>query len=474
MRLFQSITQMQLDPFLQQVSAWPLALRQLHQRIASSFARPEPRQHALLYLQAILSDIPRKNGWQIAEHARLAHPYGIQRLLSRAVWDQDGVRDALRTALVQTLLPPSSTSPEPDALFPLLVLDESGFPKRGRHSAGVALQYCGLTGRVENCQVGVFLSYVTALGHGLIDRELYLPQEWCQDADRCRAAHIPQEVRFQTKPELALRMVQRAQQAGLPIRWVVADTVYGHSTELRLWLEQQDCAYALAVPSIEVVCVQTRHGPLLADVATIQQQALRPTDWQRLSQSLGTKGERLFDWAILPVVHQGRVDDRHFLVLRRCLDDPSQVTSYLVFAPPATPLPLIVQAIGGRWHIEEDLQATKGLGLDQYEVRSYLGWYRHITLVLLAYAFLVGLCVQDRSALPPQAESPATAPRIALTPSEAQHLLAHLFWPAPTSASLVCHWSLFRRSHQYGASFYHRRRRANALAARGVGPPAPR
>ena len=148
----------------------------------------------------------------------------IQRLLSRAVWDEDAVRDALRTALVQTLLPPAPTSAAPDPLFPLLVLDESGFPKRGSHSAGVQPQYCGTTGRVENCQVGVFLSYVTALGHGLIDRDLYLPEEWCQDADRRQAAHIPKEVRFHTKPELALRMVQRAQAAGVPIHWVVADT----------------------------------------------------------------------------------------------------------------------------------------------------------------------------------------------------------------------------------------------------------
>jgi len=287
------------------------------------------------------------------------------------------VRDALRSALVQTLLPPAPTSAQSDPLFPILVLDESGFPKRGTCSAGVQPQYCGVSGRVENCQVGVFLSYVTARGHNLIDRELYLPQEWCHDAARRLAAHIPEAVHFQTKPELALRMVQRAQAAQLPIRWVVADTVYGHSSDLRLWLEQQGYPYAVAVPSIEVVAVQTRDGCLLSDVATIQQQALRPADWQLLSQSLGTKGERLFAWAILPVVHQGSVDDRHFLVFRRCLDDPSQVTSYLVFAPPATPLSIMVQAIGGRWHIEEDLQATKDLGLDQYEVRSYPGWYRH-------------------------------------------------------------------------------------------------
>ncbi len=232
-----------------------------------------------------------------------------------------------------------------------------GFPKRGTRSAGVQPQYCGVSGRVENCQVGVFLSYVTALGHGLIDRELYLPEDWCHDAARRRAAHIPEAVRFQTKPELALRMVHRAQSAHLPIRWVVADTVYGHSPDLRLCLEEQGYAYALAVPSTEVVCVQTQAGCLLSDVASIAQQALCAQDWQRLSQSQGTKGERLFDWARLPVFHRGLVDHRHWLVLRRCLDDPTELAYYLVFAPLATPLSTMVQAIGARWRIEEDLEA---------------------------------------------------------------------------------------------------------------------
>ena len=475
MRPFQSTTDLQLDSFLQQVSGWPLALRILHQRIAACFARPEPRRHALLYLQAILSDIPRKNGWQIAEHARQARPYGMQRLLSRAVWDEDGVRDALRCALVQTLLPPASASAQPDLPFPILVLDESGFPKRGTCSAGVQPQYCGTSGRVENSQVGVFLSYVTARGHGLIDRDLYLPEEWCRDDARRRTAPIPESLTLRTKPELAQRMVQRVHEAGLPIEWVVADTVYGHSPDLRCFLEEQGYAYALAVPSIEVVCVQTHNGPLLADVASIQQQALGSQDWQIHSQSLGSKGERLFAWAILPIVHQGRVDDRHFLVFRRCLDDPSQVSFYLVWTRPATPLPLIVRALGGRWHIEEDLQASKALGLDHYEVRSSLGWDRHITLVLLAYAFLVGLCVQANAA-DLQQQPPSSwqqEPLIPLTPSEAQHLLARLIWPAPTSASLICHWSWWRRTHQYWAGSYHRRRRAKVEAARGVGSPAP-
>ena len=241
MRPFQSTTDPQLQAFLQQVSRWPLALRDLHQRIAACFARPEPRRHALLYLQAILSDIPRKNGWQIAEHARLASPSGIQRLLSRAVWDEAAVRDALRSALVQTLLSPAPvpTPTEAEPLFPILVIDESGFPKRGTHSAGVQPQYCGVSGRVENCQVGVFLSYVTALGHGLIDREVYVPEQWCCDPARRQAAHIPASLTFRTKPELAQRMIQRTQSAHLPICWVVADTVYGHCPDLRQWVEEQ-------------------------------------------------------------------------------------------------------------------------------------------------------------------------------------------------------------------------------------------
>src|SRR5947209_9788509 len=204
MRRSQSTTDAQLASFLQQVSRWPLALRTLHQRIASCFARAEPRQHALLYLQALLSDIPRKNGWQIAEHARQAHPYGIQRLLSRAVWDHDPVRDELRAFVCQSLLPPpiGPTEASLDPLFPVLVLDESGFPKRGRHSAGVARQYCGVSGRVENCQVGVFLSYVTERGHALIDRALYVPEDWCAALPRRRASHIPGTLRFATEPAL--------------------------------------------------------------------------------------------------------------------------------------------------------------------------------------------------------------------------------------------------------------------------------
>lgn len=467
MKPSQHIISQPAGPSLTEMGRWHHRLLCLHEHLGPRFARPEVRQHALLYLQAILSDIPRKNGWQIAEHALQGRPYGMQRLLGRAVWDEDGVRDDLRTLVCQSLHPPSLLpASAPNAqVFPVRVIDESGFPKRGHHSAGVAPQYCGISGQVENCQVGVFLSLVSADSHAIIDRELYLPHDWCDDPPRRQAAHIPETVTFATKPELAERMLQRAQAAGLPLGWVVADTVYGHSPTLRAWLEEQGSPYALAVPSIEVVCVQTRAGLLLSDVASIAQQALRGRDWQRLSASQGTKGERLFDWARLPIVDGGRVDGRQWLVIRRCLDDPRELAYYLVYAPEETPLPIMVQAIGARWHIEEDLQATKALGLDHYEVRSYRGWYRHITLVLLAYAFLVSMCVQTRAAEDPPTEDPPAKPSLplmALTPSEVRHLLAHLFFPAPTSAPLICHWSIFRRTHQYWAGYYHRRRREKA------------
>ena len=221
------------------VASWAHELAQVHRRIAPRFARPEPRRRALAYLQGLLSAAERKNGWQLAEQAREATPYGMQRLLSQAVWDTDGVRDDLREYVLEQLGTQGA----------VVVIDETSFPKRGKHSAGVQMQYCGTTGQVENCQVGVFLSYVTARGHTLIDRELYLPLEWCEDHERSRAAGIPEPVRFQTKPELAVQMLARLQQAQVPIAWVVADTVYGGNLDLRSWCEQQQYPYMLAVPS---------------------------------------------------------------------------------------------------------------------------------------------------------------------------------------------------------------------------------
>jgi SRSO17 transposase len=379
----------------------------------------------------------------------------MQRLLSHAVWDTNGVRDDLRAYALEHLGTESA----------ILVIDETSFPKQGHKSAGVAMQYCGTTGQVENCQVGVFLSYVTARGHTLIDRELSLPLDWIEDPARCRAAGIPETAHFQTKPELAVQMLARMWHAQVPISWVVADTVYGGNLDLRTWCEQHQYSYVLAVACTEPVGIVTADGGRRrVEVRDVEALLLDEHDWQRLSMSEGTKGPRLFDWACVPILHRWEDDGRHFLLIRRSLTDPQEKAYYFVFAPKGTTLPDMVEAIGARWHIEEDFENAKDLGLDHYEVRSCVGWYRHITLVLLALAYLAGICATERcSTVPPTtSRSASPSPVLALTVPEVRHLLARLIWPASSSARRVLAWSWWRRSHQRLASYYHRKRRLKA------------
>ena len=437
------------------VCRWAQSLFRLHARISPRFARAEPRRRVLAYLQGILSDTPRKNGWQLAEHAREARPNGMQRLLSSAVWDTDGVRDDLRAYAIEHLGTESA----------ILVIDETSFPKRGHKSAGVGMQYCGMTGQVENCQVGVFLSYVTARGHTLIDRELYVPFDWIADPGRGLAAGIPETVRFQTKPEQAVLMIDRIRRAQLPISWVVADTVYGGNLGLRTWLEEHGYAYVLAVACDEPVGIVTADGGRrLVEVREAEALLLAPEDWQRLSMSEGTKGPRLFDWETVPILHRWEADGRHFLLIRRSLSDPQEKRYHFVFAPKGTTLQQMVQASGARWHIEEDFENAKDLGLDHYEVRSFAGWYRHVTLVLVALAYLAGICATERgSPVPlPALRSPGPSAVLALSVPEVRHLLARLIWPSSSSVRLVLAWSWWRRSHQRLASYYHTKRRLKA------------
>jgi SRSO17 transposase len=420
----------------------------------------------LAFLQGILSQVERKNGWQLAEHAREATPYGMQRLLSSAVWDVDRVRNELRAYALEQLGTQEA----------MLAIDETSFPKAGDKSAGVGTQYCGTTGQVENCQVGVFLSYITARGHTLIDRELYLPADWAQDPERRQAAHIPQTVRFQTKPELAKCMLQRVWEARIPIAWVVGDSVYGANLDLRTWLQAHGYAYVLEVPCDEPIGIVTPDGRRrLVQVADAPALLLAEAAWQRLSMSEGTKGPRLFDWACVPILHRWQPDGQHWLLLRRSVTDVHDLRYYLVFGPATTTLEEMVHASGGRWHIEEDFENAKDMGLDHYEIRSWIGWYRHVTLVLLAHAFLTGICAQPEepalscSARPSEtSEAPALSANLpallSLTVPEVRHLLGHLLWPAVTSVTLVLAWSEFRRWHRSWASYYHRRRRLQAQA----------
>jgi SRSO17 transposase len=313
--------------------------------------------------------------------------------------------------------------------------------------------------------VGVFLAYASAKGHTLLDRELYLPSRWTEDPERCREAGIPETVRFQTKCELAQQMIKRVSAAQIPIAWVVADTVYGGNLDLRTWLETQQYAYVLAVACDEPVGIATLDGRKRVTVAEAEALLLHADDWQRLSMSEGTKGPRWFDWACVAMLHQWEEDGRHWLLIRRSRSDPLQKSYYFVFAPKGTTVEEMVKAIGARWHIEEDFETAKDLGLDHYEIRSWTGWYRHITLVMLAHAFLAGICAQDKARTTPEADLDATKPArplLALTIPEVRHLLAQLVWPHPRNLKLLLAWSWWRRCHRSCASFFHTKRRLQA------------
>jgi SRSO17 transposase len=365
-----------------QIKGWKRELETVHGRIGGEFRRAEPRQRCLRYLQGLLSGCERKNGWQLAEWLGEATPDGVQHLLERARWDADAVRDEVRKYVVEQL-------GEREAV---LIVDETGFVKKGRHSAGVKRQYSGTAGRIENSQIGVFLCYAGPRGGAFLDRELYLPQEWIQDRGRCAGAGIPQERNFATKPELARRMLERALKAGVPCGWVTGDTVYGGDRKLRRWLQARSQAFVLAV-----ACDQRLWWPGLRQqrVDAIAQ-ALPRRSWKRLSCGTGAKGERFYDWARVSLARSRSTEDQgceSFLLVRRSLEATPEYAYYMVYAPrPKATLKNLVRVAGRRWEIEIGFEAAKGeCGLDHYEVRRWQGWYRHVTLALLAHAVLAAL-----------------------------------------------------------------------------------
>ena len=348
-------------------------------RLRAHFRRPEAAAHAAEYLRGLVAEVERKNGWQLAEHAGYVHPRGIQRVLDRYTWNADAVRDDLRTYVVAALGDPAG----------VLVVDETGFPKQGRHSAGVARQYCGTLGKRANCQIGVFLGYATAKGHVGLDRALYLPQEWTDDRARCRAAGIPDDVAFQTKPQLALTLVERALDAGVPAAWVAGDEVYGNDSKFRRALEARAQPYVLAVRRDYPVSTWPPYGPPAQWTAATVVDRMAANEWRRLSCGEGAQGPRRYDWAYVPARPALRDGWRHGVLVRRHPERTDELAFYLVYAPNDTPLGEIVRAAGARWTIDDLFKLAKGLvGLDQYEVRSWHGWYRHITLALLAFATL--------------------------------------------------------------------------------------
>jgi SRSO17 transposase len=349
-------------------------LADVERRLAPYFERAEPRQRALAYLRGLLSPVERKNSWQLAEVSGDVTPYGLQHLLRRALWDPDAVRNELRTYLIEHF-------GEANAV---LVIDETGFLKKGRHSAGVARQYSGTAGRIENCQIGVFLAYASRHGQALLDRELYLPEAWTNDHARCQQAGIPEDQRFATKPTLAKQMLQRTLAAGAPAQWVTGDSVYGDDRRLRTWLESRPQAYVLAVSGKEYVWLDWQQRRVSAILA-----AMPDDGWSRLRAGEGAKGPRWFDWRWLPLAAPLEPGWRRWLLIRRRAREPTDVAAYVVFAPEGTPLEEVVRVASRRWTIESCFEAAKSeVGLDQYEVRSWTGWYRHITLAMWALALL--------------------------------------------------------------------------------------
>ena len=362
------------------LAVWIAGLDDLFALVADRFARSEPRRRARGYVGGLLAPLAVKNGWTLAEAAGDVTPDGMQRLLNAAAWDDGGVRDDVRGFVMRHL-------GDADGV---LVVDETGFIKKGTRSAGVQRQYSGTAGRVENCQLGVFLAYASPKGRALVDRELYLPKSWTDDRERCREAGVPDAVQFASKADLAKAMLGRALDAGVPAAWMTADEAYGKDGSVRDWLEQRRLPYAVAVPKSQAVAGD--NGKSRADVLT----AHAPDQaWKRRSCGNGSKGPRVYDWAAATLPEDGTEPPgwSRFLLVRRSLTPNAkgelELAYYLCAGPSGTTDEELIRVAGSRWAVEECFQSAKNeTGLDHYQVRRYEAWYRHATLALLAHAYL--------------------------------------------------------------------------------------
>lgn len=358
---------------------WRGELAELKGRLVSLFRRSETRDQVGLYLDGLIGGVERKNGWQLAERAGDEAPWRMQAVLGRGFWDAEDARDICRNYVVDRLGDPAG----------VLILDETGFVKKGTHSVGVARQYSGTAGRVENCQIGVFLGYASPKGHALIDRRLYLPQEWSEDAERRTQAHVPDDVVFATKPKIGTAMVKAALEAGVPCSWVLGDCVYGSDKGLRMMLENHGKPYVLCVRANERLIID---GSFRSRTAENVAADLGPRAWHRLPAGQGAKGPRLYDWARVRLLRLQTPPSEHWLLIRRSICDPTDMAFYVTFGPHTAELRDLAAVAGLRWTIEECFQSAKGeTGLDHCEARSWHAWHRHVTLSMLAFAFLAGL-----------------------------------------------------------------------------------
>jgi len=415
---------------------WLGMLDELMGRVAGRFSRVEPRRRARALVLGLLSDLPRKNCWTIAEASGDATPDGMQHLLARARWDADDVRDDLRDYVAAHLGDPAA----------VLVVDETGDVKKGTATAGVQRQYTGTAGRIENAQVAVYLAYAAPRGHALIDRELYLPRSWTDDPGRCQAARIPEETEFATKPALARRMIARTLDAGVPAAWVSGDEVYGADPELRDDLEERRAGYVLAVACRHQVSAGRRK--YRADAIASR---LPARSWQRYSAGHGAKGHRYYDWALISLDPGSRPGCRWLLIRRS--HRTRELAFYRCYAPRNVPLAILVKVAGRRWTVEESFQAGKGLtGLDEHQVRTWCSWHRWTTLVMLASAFLTITAAAEH------ARNPAPPGQIPLTRNEIARLLAGMAIKPARSIPHQLRWSAWRRRHQHRARLCHYQR----------------
>jgi SRSO17 transposase len=385
--------------------SWLAGLDDVFARVAGRFGRVEPRRQARLYLMGLLAPLERKNGWQLAEAAGDATPDRMQRLLNSARWDARQVRDDLRGYVFERLGDAGG----------VLIVDDTGFVKKGTRSAGVQRQYSGTAGRVENCQIAVFLAYASLAGRALIDAELYLPRSWTGDRARCAAAGVPAGAVFATKPELGRVMLGRALEAGVPARWATADEAYGQDHKFRVFCERRRLGYVVAVPCSQSVSAGTGYGNTGSRADALA--AAAPAQaWKRLSAGDGAKGPRLYDWAMatLPTGREPTEGFERWLLIRRSITDPEELAYYLCFGPAGTTIGQLIRVAGARWAIEECFQSAKNeTGLDQYQVRRYDAWHRHITLAMLAHAYLAVTAATSPKAHP--AWPPSHQPRSAVS-----------------------------------------------------------
>jgi len=420
-------------------------------RIGPVFASDPGYRNAQGYIKGLLSSVERKNGWQLSEYLGESTPYTIQQFISRGVYSADELRDVGRTYVVDNLGDENG----------VLVVDETGFLKKGEKSCGVARQYSGTAGRIENCQIGVFLTYASEKGSCPIDRRLYLPEEWTNDSGRLREAGVPEGVEFRTKPQLALQMIKEATKAGVPYHWLTGDCVYGDNRVIRSWLERNEKSYVLSLSRKEYIDIgieYTSVGDILAKLPT--------EGWFEASCGNGSKGERIYDWFLTEISTPWEEGFRRWLLVRRSKTDKTDKQTYICFARMGTPREVFIKVAGTRWTVETGFQEAKSeVGMDEYEIRSYEGWYRHITFSCIALAFLTVLSSKSLDTSRFQDHNPAgnsleafkkRAKFARLSKGDLQKIVSRWFFmPIKKFFSDTIRWIEWRRQHQISAMWYH-------------------